>query len=448
MRTLARDMAAGEKGKDGDTIELAGWVHRIWIAEDVTFVMLRDWSAIVQLVFNGECSLPNNPPLTPESVISVRGIPVPNREAPGGVALDVRDITVISRAIKDLPYQVSGDASNSTLESILNNRILSLRSPKILSIFKIQATILEAFASYLNAQDFTQIKTSKIVLGATEEMSGLFELDYFERRVKLAQSSRFYRQVMASSGLERVFEISHVYRAEKHNTSRHLDEFVSLDVEIAFIESEKDLIALEKELLIYIFSEVEQKNKDDLEVWNARLPRPEAVSRAPVITYEEALRIVNQEAGKEKASGGRIFDITPEAEQLLCTWALKERGVDLVFVNEFPRRYRPFYTYPLSVGIGAVEGNTLTMSFDCLFRGMEITSGSRRHDNYEAFLDALPQFGLKAEDVEGYLELLRYGCPPHGGFAIGLERFTQKILGLSSVQEASLFPRDRKRVEP
>jgi nondiscriminating aspartyl-tRNA synthetase len=251
---------------------------------------------------------------------------------------------------------------------------------------------------------------------------------------------------MVAAGFERVFEIGPVYRAEKHDTPRHLNEYVSLDVEMGFIESEDDLIDLEKGLLARVFGELEKRNAKDLEAWNARVPQAEAAAGAPTVSYEEALRIANAEAAKGKNPGGRIFDINPEAERLLCEWALRERGVDLVFVNRFPRRYRPFYTYPLPGESG--EGGALTMSFDALFRGLEITSGSRRHHDYNAFLEALPKFGLSTEDMEGYLQLLKYGCPPHGGFAIGLERLTQKILGLSSVKEASLFPRDRKRVEP
>jgi nondiscriminating aspartyl-tRNA synthetase len=257
---------------------------------------------------------------------------------------------------------------------------------------------------------------------------------------------------MVASGLERVFEIGQVYRAEKHDTPRHLNEYVSLDVEMGFIESEDDLIELEKGLLVRVFEDLEKKNRRDLEAWNARVPQAEAVVRAPTVTYEEALKIANAEAAKGKNSGGRIFDINPEAERLLCEWALREKGVDLVFVSRFPRRYRPFYTYPApspgSSGEGEGNAASLSMSFDTLFRGLEITSGSRRHHDYHAFLEALPKFGLKNEDMAGYLLLLKYGCPPHGGFAIGLERLTQKILGLSSVKEASLFPRDRKRVEP
>jgi nondiscriminating aspartyl-tRNA synthetase len=406
---------------------------------------------MAQLVFDGEFPFPSDPPLTAESVIAVRGIPALNEKAPGGAELKVRGITVISRAAGDLPYQVNGDASKTGLEAILDNRILSLRNPKILSIFRVQSTIAEAFAAYLRGLDFTEIKSSKLVLGGTEGGSNLFQVEYFDSKLCLAQSPQFYKELMVASGLERVFEIAPVYRAEKHDTPRHLNEYVSLDLELAFIESENDLIDLEKGLLAYVFAELERKNKKDLEAWNACVPAPEALARCPTLPYDESLKIANAEAAGGtssggtssggKSSGGRIFDLNPEAERLLCEWSQRENGIDLVFVSGFPRRYRPFYTYPYAEGSG-------TMSFDCLFRGLEITSGGRRHHDFNAFLEALPRFGLKSEDQDGYVQLLKYGCPPHGGFAIGLERLTQKVLGLSSVKEASLFPRDRKRVTP
>ena len=212
---------------------------------------------------------------------------------------------------------------------------------------------------------------------------------------------------------------------------------------MGFIESEGDLIDLEKGLLAHIFAALIRKNSDDVAAWGSTVPDPALVAGAPTIPYDEAMAIATREAAKGGGGGGKIFDINPEAERLLCAWAGREHGIELVFVNRFPRRHRPFYTYPLDLGDGKA---TSTMSFDCLFRGLEITTGGRRQHDYNAFLETLPRFGLRPEDLENYVTLLKYGCPPHGGFAIGCERLTQKILALASVKEASLFPRDRKRV--
>ncbi|MFP3090477.1 aspartate--tRNA(Asn) ligase [Treponema sp. TIM-1] len=453
MRVLAKDIA---HLTGTDEVEVSGWVHRIRELGGITFVILRDRSGLLQLVLSGAESSGEGGPaekspeaagsaLTPESVIRVRGIPAKNEKAIGGVELQVRSLEIISKAEGDLPFQVNGDITKVGLEAILDNRTLSLRNPRIRSIFKVQATIIEAFSAYLRDRDFTEIKTSKLVGGGTEGGAELFEVEYFDKKVCLAQSPQIYKQIMVASGLERVFEVAPAYRAEKHDTPRHLNEYVSLDVEMGFIESEKDLIDLEKGLLSHIFAEVARKNAPELELWKATVPEASAVQKAPIISYEEALKIAN---GAKNREGGRIFDLNPEAERLLCEWAGREQGVKLVFVNEFPRRYRPFYTYPRQPRPEETgEGAASTMSFDALFRGLEITTGGRRQHDYYALLEVLPKFGLKEADIAGY-QVFKYGCPPHGGFAIGCERLTQKILGLANVKEASLFPRDRKRISP
>jgi nondiscriminating aspartyl-tRNA synthetase len=435
MRILARELAEAAAGPGGE-IEALGWVHRIRDMGGVNFIILRDRSGLIQLVLN------EKPDLTLESVIRVKGKPALNEKAPGGAEILVSSIEVLSTAGAELPFQVNGDVTKTGLEAILDNRALSLRSPKIRSIFKVQATIIEAFSAHLRSNDYTEIKTSKLVNSATEGGAGLFEVDYFDRKLCLAQSPQAYKETMVASGLERVFEVAPAYRAEKHDTPRHLNEYVSMDIEVGFIESELDLIEIERALLAYIFEQVALKNSEDLAAWNAEVPSAQAVAASPVVPYDEALQIANDEsarnAGKNKPA--RIFDINPEAERLICEWSVREKGSELVFVNEFPRRYRPFYTYP--------KGTSGTMSFDALFRGLEITTGGRRQDSYDELKEILPKFGLKAENMESYLSIFRYGCPPHGGFAIGCERLTQKILGLANVKEASLFPRDRKRFEP
>ncbi|MDR0878559.1 MAG: aspartate--tRNA(Asn) ligase [Treponema sp.] len=451
MRVLAKDIVKavidgqGTGEKADAEVEVSGWVHRIRDMGGITFVILRDRSGTLQLVLDEKPVDAGGRPLTLESVITVRGKPALNDKAPGGCELKVSSLQILSRALPDLPYQVNGDISRTGLEAILDNRSLSLRNPKIRAIFKIQATIIEAFSAHLRSLDFTEIKSSKLTAGSTEGGTELFEVEYFDRKVYLAQSPQLYKETMVAAGLERVFEVAPAYRAEKHDTPRHLNEYVSMDVEMGFIESELELIELEKGLLTHIFEEVARKNGPELEMWGAAVPSAEMVGKSPTIPYEEAVKIANDEAAKTKGGSARIFDINPEAERLVCAWSLREHGSDLVFVNEFPRRYRPFYTYPKDTADGAAVS---TMSFDALFRGLEITTGGRRQHDYNALVETLPRFGLKAENMTGFLSVFKYGCPPHGGFAIGCERLTQKILGLANVKEASLFPRDRKRVEP
>lgn len=411
----------------GEECCVKGWVHRLRDLGGVCFLLLRDRSGMTQLVFD------RAPDLRLESVISVEGRVESNTKAPGGVELRVDKLETISSAAGDLSIPINGDPEQLGLEAILDKRHMSLRNPKIRSIFQLQSAILEHFTAFLREQDFTEIKSSKIIGSGSEGGTGLFELDYFDRKAYLAQSPQLYKQTMIASGLERVFEIGAAYRAEKHDTPRHLNEYVSLDIEMAFIESDQELMNLERDLLSFIFSQLKSQQADILGVWAADLPDSEAMERIPRISYDEAKKILSDRLGR------RIFELNPEGERELCDWALEEYGVDLVFVHSFPRKKRPFYTYP--------DGRK-SMSFDLLFRGLEITSGGRRIDDYEMLRENIERFGMSCEELADYLEVFRFACPPHGGFAIGLERLTQKILGLSSIKEASLFPRDRKRLSP
>ncbi|GHT50987.1 aspartate--tRNA(Asn) ligase [Spirochaetia bacterium] len=435
-RVLAKDLRSAAESSEKD-IFLCGWVHRIRELGAVSFVVLRDRSGLVQLVFDKKIEL------NLESVIKVSGVAALNEKAPTGAELRVSELEVISVCSPDLPFQVNGDVSKIGVEAILDQRCLSLRNPKIRALFKVQSTIIEAFSAYLRSLDFTEIKSSKLIGSGTEGGTNLFQVEYFDRKVYLAQSPQFYKQTMVASGMERVFEVAPAYRAEKHDTPRHLNEYVSMDLEMGFIESEKELIELEKGLLAHIFEEVARKNAAEIALWEkegASVPSPESVMNSPTISYDDAVKLANEEAAKDKNSSSRIFDITPEAERSVCSWSLREHGSELVFINAFPRKERPFYTYPLDA--------THTMSFDAIFRGLEITSGGRRHNIYSEQLEVMPRFGLKPEDMQDYLSIFKYGCPPHGGFAIGCERLTAKIFRLTNVKEASLFPRDRKRVSP
>jgi nondiscriminating aspartyl-tRNA synthetase len=334
----------------------------------------------------------------------------------------------------DLPFPVNQDPGKTSLESILDNRMISLRNPQILSVFKVQNTILKAFAGHMRGEGFTEIKTSKLIGTGTEGGTGLFAVEYFDTKVYLTQSPQLYKQTMVASGLERVFEIGTAYRAEKHDTPRHINEFVSLDVEMGFIESEQDLMDLETRILASIFAAILETNAKDLEAWKASVPDPVLCAKIPRVSHDEAKEIVTRETGK------KVYEITPEGERTLCDWALKQAGIEACFVYAYPRKSRPFYTMPAE--------NNRTRAFDLLFRGLEITSGGMRINRYDEIIENAKAFGLDPSGLADYMSVFKYGCPPHGGFAIGLERLTQKLLGLASVKEASLFPRDRKRTRP
>lgn len=424
MRTLVCELS----GRIDGEVTLCGWVHRVRDLGKVSFVVLRDRTGMAQLVFDAK------PDVTPESVIRVTGEAAANEKAPGGVEVRVRSLEVLSAAAPDLPFPVNQDPGKTSLESILDNRMISLRNPAILSIFRVQSTILKAFASHLRGEGFSEIKTSKLIGTGTEGGTGLFAVEYFDTKVYLTQSPQLYKQAMVASGLERVFEIGPAYRAEKHDTPRHINEFVSLDVEMAFIESEQELMDLETRILCAIFTAIRDENGRDLEPWKASVPDPALCAKIPRVSHDEAKEIVTKQTGK------KVYEITPEGERALCDWAAKEAGIEAAFVYAYPRKSRPFYTYPAE--------NNRTRAFDLLFRGLEVTSGGMRINRYDELVESAKAFGLDPSGLSDYLSIFRYGCPPHGGFAIGLERLTQKVLGLASVKEATLFPRDRKRTRP
>ncbi len=424
MRTLVSELS----GKAGEPVTLCGWVHRIRDLGKVSFVVLRDRSGSVQLVFDAK------PDVTLESVVRVEGTAAANEKAPGGIEVRVRKLEVLSPAAADLPFPVNQEPGKTSLEAILDNRMISVRNPTILSIFRVQSAILKGFAEHMRKEGFTEIKTSKLIGTGTEGGTGLFAVEYFDTRVYLTQSPQLYKQAMIASGLERVFEIGPAYRAEKHDTPRHINEFVSLDVEIAFIDSEQDLMDLETRILSTIFTEVKNACSRELEAWSASVPDPGLCAKIPRVSHDEARDIVSRETGK------KAYEIGPEGERVLCDWAMKTSGVEACFVHAYPRKSRPFYTFPAE--------NNRTRAFDLLFRGLEVTSGGMRINQHDMLVDNAKAFGLDPAGLSDYLSIFRYGCPPHGGFAIGLERLTQKILGLGNVKEATLFPRDRRRVRP
>ncbi|MDZ7794321.1 MAG: aspartate--tRNA(Asn) ligase [Spirochaetia bacterium] len=422
-RTYVKDCTTQMEG----TITCAGWVHRIRSLGKVTFLLLRDRTGIIQTVWD------EAPDVTLESVVRIQGSITGNQKAPGGIELQADSLEVLAPAAADLPIAVNQDSDQLSLDALLDHRMLSLRSPKIRSIFYLQSAILGYFGEYMRSREFTEIKSSKLIGSGSEGGTGLFEVEYFDRKVYLAQSPQLYKQAMVANGMEQVFEIGAAYRAEKHDTPRHLNEYVSLDIEMGFIESDQELMDLEVDILGYIFDRIREHHSDILETFHTDLPSSVEMQATPRISHDEAKRILSERLGK------RVFELNPEGERELCDWAKEQSGVEALFVHSFPRKKRPFYTYP--------DGRK-TMSFDLLFRGLEITSGGRRIHEYDMLVESIKRHGMEPEQLSDYLQVFRYGCPPHGGFAIGLERITQKILGLNSVKEASLFPRDRKRVKP
>jgi nondiscriminating aspartyl-tRNA synthetase len=412
----------------GKVVKLQGWVYRIRKLGKIAFIILRDRSGFVQCVVNTKDI--DIKGLKIESVVEVSGEIVEKNN----IELQVISLNLISEVKEDLPIEINKEEIEVNLDTMLNNRVLSLRHPKINSIFKIQACLAQGFGEFLKEQGFTQIFTPKIVASGAEGGTEVFEVKYFEQKAYLAQSPQFYKQMMVGAGYERVFEVGHVYRAEEHNTNRHLNEYVSLDFEMAFIKDENDIMDMETRLLRSMIEKVKIQCEKELKLLVVDLP--EFQDKIPSISLPDAIKILKDVYGKDNLEK----DIDPEGERLISKFVKEKYNSDFVFLTHYSVEKRPMYTMP--------AGDGLTHSFDLIFRGLEITTGGQRIHNYEMLKKSMEAKGLIPECFQDYLQVFKYGLPPHGGLAIGLERLTAQLLGLKNVREATLFPRDRDRITP
>lgn len=427
-RTLINEL----NSKIEKRVKLQGWIHRIRKLKAISFLIIRDRSGVVQCVV--ENSLIEDKNIRLEAVVSVVGVVKEGKNSLNSFEVQVEEFEIVNETKGELPIEINTENLNVNLDTMLNNRVLSLRHEKINSIFKIQNLIVQGFREYLTSEGFTEIFTPKLVSEGAEGGTEIFEVKYFENKAYLAQSPQFYKQMMVGAGFERVFEVAHVYRAEQHNTNRHLNEYVSMDLEMGFIEDENDIMNLEEELLKFILKKLKAEGEKLLEVLQVEIP--EIKAPIPRIKLSEAIEILKNHYGKTELEG----DLDPEGEKLISQYVKEKYGCDFVFLTHYPRRKRPMYTMPC----GEVE----THSFDLLFRGLEITTGGQRIHGYEELVSNIKYKGLNPENYECYTKTFKYGMPKHGGLAIGLERFTAKILGLENVREAALLPRDRNRLTP
>ncbi len=430
-RVLIKDL----KSYIGKDVTIAGWVHSIRKQGKLVFILLRDRTGIAQITSAG--SIIKKYDIRNETVVILSGTVIEDKRPKAGIEIELKELTILSKPVKPLPILVSKKADYQTLEleTILNNRVLSLRNPKRNLIFKLQAEIIDSFRTFLRGQGFTEVTTPKIIVSGTEGGTQLFTVDYFDKLAYLAQSPQFYKQMLVGAGYERVFEIGHVYRAEEHNTSRHLNEYVSLDYEMGFIDNEHDVMDVEEKFIVFLIERIKESLAHILKEYGKSLESPEKIPRLPV---KEAFSILEKYYNK-KTKG---LDLDPEGEELICEWAKKEYNTEFLFLTEYPRSKRPVYTMPKE------DNPDFTGSFDLLFRGIEITTGGQRIHDYKMLVEAFKSRNLNPDDFDYYINTFAYGMPPHGGLAIGLERLTCQILGLSNVREASIFPRDRNRIIP
>jgi nondiscriminating aspartyl-tRNA synthetase len=432
QRILARELPEHA----GAPVRLAGWLHRQRQLSRVTFLVVRDRSGLAQVVVADRDQAERVASITPESVLSVTGRAVAAAQAPGGVEVHEPAIELITEAAEPPPLELWRPTLSAQLPTRLDLAPLALRHRRAQAVFRVAAVSIAGFRGALDALDFNEIQTPKIVASATESGANVFAIDYFGRAAYLAQSPQFYKQTMVGV-FERVYETGPVFRAEPHDTPRHLSEYVSLDAELGFIVDHHDVMAVVRDAVAGMLAGVERTARDAAALLQIDLPRvPDEI---PVIDFSEAQSMIAAATGEDLAGE---LDLAPAHERWLGEWSRREHGSDFVFVTGYPMAKRPFYTHP------DPARPQFSNSFDLLFRGLELVTGGQRLHRYDDYLAALGGRGEDPLAYESYLQAFRYGMPPHGGFAIGLERWVSRLTGAANVRETTLFPRDRGRLSP
>ncbi|TQM35143.1 aspartate--tRNA(Asn) ligase [Pseudonocardia cypriaca] len=423
---MSRTLTAQLPQHTGQRVTVQGWVHRRRRLSQVAFLVVRDRSGLAQVVIGDGTGRRQLDALGEETVVSVEGTVVANPKAPGGAELTDPRITVLGSATPP-PVELWRPALTAGLPALLDHAPIAWRHPARAAVWQVAAASLRGFRRALDERGFTEIHSPKLVGGSTESGATVFTVDYFGRPAYLAQSPQFYKQMMVGV-FERVYEVGPVFRAEPHDTVRHLAEYVSLDVELGFIDDHRDVLAVLRDVLAGMIDAVRGGAAEA----GARLP--EVPERIPVIHFRDALALVGADPDEP--------DLAPEHERRIGRWAVREFGSDFVAVEGFPARKRPFYTHPEPGDAG------WTNSFDLLFRGLELVTGGQRLHEYADYARALADRGEPTDAYEPYLQAFRHGMPPHGGFAIGLERWTARLVGADNIRRTTLFPRDLHRLTP
>ncbi len=442
METLKRILIADAPQKVGETVKINGWVSVRRDHGKIVFIDLRDRSGSVQLVvvpMGNDALAEAVKDVRSEFVLEIVGLVKarPGKKeclVPTDIEIEVRELTVLTRPVEELPIDVSSKDFNLNLETLLNNRTIALRNEKVQAIFKIYSELCHAYSEAMYADEFVEIKTPKILSAATEGGANFFKVKYFDREAFLAQSPQFYKQA-AMSAFERVFEIGVVFRAEPHFTTRHVNEYTGFDAEMGFIGGLEDVMTELEKTMYTMFRHLKTVTGKELTLFGANVPDEVPIPR---MKLSEAFDILKKEYGQELEEG----DIDSEGERMIGDYVKKTYDSDMVFLTHYPTATRAFYSKP------SPENPKESETFDLIFRGLEIASGAERINEYQMLLDALQARGLAVEQYKDYLDIFKYGAPRHGGWGLGSERIIQKLLNLGSIKEAVLFPRDVKRLTP
>lgn len=418
----------------GEQVRIHGSIYKIRKMSGFAFVLLRTKREIIQCVY-GDFSNFSLSELCEEACVIFTADVVKEERSKTGFELQLRSVKILSTPAAELPLVIHNKLVDTSLENKLDFRPITLRNEKERAIFKIQEGICRGFREFLYQQDFTEIHTPKIVATGAEGGANIFPIQYFGKDAYLAQSPQFYKQMMVGV-YERVFEIAPVFRAEKHDTSRHLNEYTSVDFEMGYIQNFEEIMQMETSMIHAALQYLSANYEKELALLHVQMP---ACKEIPALKFKEAKELIATTYHREIKD---FDDFEPEEEKLLSKLILEKTGSDFVFVTHYPSRKRPFYA------MDDPANPEETCSFDLLFRGLEVTTGGQRIHNYNEQVAKLGQRGMNVELFESYLMMHKYGMPPHGGLGLGLERFTSRLLGFENVREATLFPRDIHRVTP
>lgn len=436
QRTYIKDL----KNKTGEEVIIKGWVDIRRDQGKMIFFDFRDMTGYVQGVIlpGAKDAHTVGEKCRPEWVVEVKGKVnarppknVQKDKQNGDIELEILGITVLAEA-KELPFEVGTDIN---IDTYLDYLPLTLRGKKQQAIFNVQSVIISAFREFLNSEGFTEFQAPKLIGEDAEGGANSFNIEYFGHTAHLAQSPQLYKQIMVGV-FERVFAAGNVYRAEKHSTTRHLNEYTSLDFEMGFIKDYTDIMNMENNLLIFIMKRLNDKCSNEFKLLKSDLPI--VPKQIPSLKLREAQKIIQKEYGENCSNEP---DLEPQHERWLCEYAKKTWNSDFIFITHFPISKRPFYTYEDESDPGYAKGG------DLLFRGVEITTLAQRIHNYEKLVASMISKKLDPEKFRYYLQAFKYGMPPHGGLGLGLERITAKLLNLENVKEATLFPRDINRID-
>lgn len=420
---------------EGKNIKVRGAIHTIRDMGEVAFIVLRKREGLVQCVYEPDKSQFELQKLKEADTVEVNGTYKSEDRAPNGFELRLDTVKILSEPAEALPLQISKWKLNTSLEAKLNHRAIALRNVRERATFRIQEGITRGFRDFLYGEGFTEIHTPKLGAKSAEGGANLFKLEYFHRPAILQQSPQFYKQMMVGV-FDRVFETAPVFRAEKHNTKRHLNEYTSLDFEMGYIDGFEDIMAMETGFLQYTMHLLETEYAKEVKILGLTLPN---VEKIPCVRFRDAKEKV---AAKYNRKIRNPYDLEPEEEVLIGQYFKEECDADFVFVTHYPSKKRPFYA------MDDPEDENYTLSFDLLYKGLEITTGGQRIHDYHKLMAKIEKRGMETEGMEHYLSAFRHGMPPHGGLGIGLERLTMQLIGEDNVREATLFPRDLSRLEP